>query len=115
MLENRLISDEHEEKILLPIPPGYRYFQNIDQYPPGKDVKVEGDKLLVTMKYQLNGKTLTDHYQMSLTEIERKVNGKGKFCMTATGKQTQLVITYLYLSYGEDFVDMQWQGTVFVK
>lgn len=113
--ENRLISDEHEEEILLPIPPGYRYFQNIDQYPPGKDAKVEGDKLLVTMKYQLNGKTLTDHYQMSLTEIERKVNGKGKFCMTATGKQTQLVITYLYLSYGEDFVDMQWQGTVFVK
>lgn len=113
--ENRLISDEHEENIPLPIPPGYRYFQNIDQYTPQKDAKVEGDKLLVTMKYQLNGKTLTDHYQMSLAVIERKVNGKDKFCMTATGKQTQLVITYLYLSYGEDFVDMQCQGTLFVK
>lgn len=113
--ENRLISDEREENIPLPIPPGYRYFQNIDQYLPQKDAKVEGDKLLVTMKYQLNGKTLTDHYQMSLAEIERKVNGKDKFCMTATGKQTQLVITYLYLSYGEDFVDMQCQGTLFVK
>lgn len=113
--ENRLISDEREENIPLPIPPGYRYFQNIDQYTPQKDAKVEGDKLLVTMKYQLNGKTLTDHYQMSLAVIERKVNGKDKFCMTATGKQTQLVITYLYLSYGEDFVDMQCQGTLFVK
>ena len=113
--ENRLISDEHEEEILLPIPPGYRYFQNIDQYTPQKDAKVEGDKLHVTMKYQQNGKTLTDHYQMSLAEIERKVNGKEKFCITATGKQTQLVITYLYLSYGEDFVDMQCQGTLFVK
>lgn len=115
VLENRLISDEYEEEIILPIPPGYRYFQNIDQYTPQKDAKVEGDKLLVTMKYQLNGKTLTDHYQMSLAEIERKVNGKDKFYMTATGKQTQLVITYLYLSYGEDFVDMQCQGTLFVK
>lgn len=113
--ENRLISDEREENIPLPIPPGYRYFQNIDQYTPQKDAKVEGDKLLVTMKYQLNGKTLTDHYQMSLAVIERKVNGKDKFCMTATGKQTQLVITYLYLSYGEDFVDMQYRGTLFVK
>lgn len=113
--ENRLISDEREENIPLPIPPGYRYFQNIDQYTPQKDAKVEGDKLLVTMKYQLNGKTLTDHYQMSLAVIERKVNGKDKFCITATGKQTQLVITYLYLSYGEDFVDMQCQGTLFVK
>ena len=52
---------------------------------------------------------------MSLTEIERKVNGKGKFCMTATGKQTQLVITYLYLLYGEDFINMKCQGTLFVK
>lgn len=115
MLENRLISDEREENIPLPIPPGYRYFQNIDQYTQQKGAKVEGDKLLVTMKYQLNGKTLTDHYQMSLAEIERKVNGKEKFCMTATGKQTQLVITYLYLSYGEDYVDMLCQGTLFVK
>lgn len=113
--ENRLISDEHEEEILLPISPGYRYFQNIDQYTPQKDAKVEGDKLLVTMKYQLNGKTLTDHYQMSLAEIERKVNGKEKFCITATGKQTQLVITYLYLLYGEDFINMQYRGTLFVK
>lgn len=113
--ENRLISDEREENIPLPIPPGYRYFQNIDQYLPRKEAKVEGDKLLVTMKYQLNGKALTDHYQMSLAEIERKVNGKEKFCITATGKQTQLVITYLYLSYGEDFIDMQCQGTLFVK
>lgn len=113
--ENRLISDEREENIPLPIPPGYRYFQNIDQYTQQKGAKVEGDKLLVTMKYQLNGKTLTDHYQMSLAEIERKVNGKDKFCITATGKQTQLVITYLYLSYGEDFVDMQYRGTLFVK
>lgn len=113
--ENRLISDEDEEEIPLPIPPGYRYFQNIDQYTPQKDAKVEGDKLLVTMKYQLNGKTFTDHYQMSLAEIERKVNDKEKFCITATGKQTQLVITYLYLSYGEDFVDMQYRGTLFVK
>lgn len=113
--ENRLISDDREENIPLPIPPGYRYFQNIDQYTPQKDAKVEGDKLLVTMKYQQNGKTLTDHYQMSLAEIERKVNAKEKFCMTATGKQTQLVITYLYLSYGEDLVDMQYRGTLFVK
>ena len=113
--DNTLISDEHEEEILLPIPPGYRYFQNIDQYTPQKDAKVEGDKLLVTMKYQLNGKTFTDHYQMSLAEIERKVNGKEKFCMTATGKQTQFVFTYLYLSYDEDYVDIQYQGTLFVK
>lgn len=113
--ENRLISDEREKNIPLPIPPGYRYFQNIDQYTQQKGAKVEGDKLLVTMKYQQNGKTLTDHYQMSLAEIERKVNGKEKFCMTATGKQTQLVITYLYLSYGEDYVDMLCQGTLFVK
>jgi len=113
--ENTLISDKREENIPLPIPPGYRYFQNINQYPPQKDAKIEGDKLLVTMKYQLNGKSLTDHYQMSLAEIERKVNGKEKFCITATGKQTQLVITYLYLLYGEDYVDMLCQGTLFVK
>ena len=113
--ENTLISDKREENIPLPIPPGYRYFQNIDQYTPQVEAKVEGDKLLVTMKYQLNGKTLTDHYQMSLAEIERKVNGKDKFYMTATGKQTQLVITYLYLSYNEDNVDMQYRGTLFVK
>lgn len=112
---NTLISDKREENIPLPIPPGYRYFQNIDQYTPQVEAKVEGDKLLVTMKYQLNGKTLTDHYQMSLAEIERKVNGKDKFYMTATGKQTQLVITYLYLSYNEDNVDMQYRGTLFVK
>ena len=115
ILENTLISDKREENIPLPIPPGYRYFQNINQYTQQKDAKVEGDKLHVTMKYQLNGKTLTDHYQMSLAEIERKINGKEKFCITATGKQTKLVITYLYLSYGEDYFDMQYRGTLFVK
>jgi hypothetical protein len=113
--DNTLISDEYEEITLLPIPQGYRYFKNVNQYSQRVEAKIEGDKLLVTMKYQLNGKTLTDHYQMSLAEIERKINGKEKFCMTATGKQTQLVITYLYLSYDEDYVDMQYQGTLFVK
>ena len=90
-------------------------FKNVNQYSQRVEAKIEGDKLLVTMKYQLNGKTLTDHYQMSLAEIERKVNGKEKFCMTATGKQTQFVFTYLYLSYNEDYVDIQYQGTLFVK
>lgn len=67
------------------------------------------------MKYQLNGKTLTDHYQMNLAEIERKISGGDEFYMTITNKRTQLVTTYLYLSYSEDNVDMQYWGTLFMK
>lgn len=113
--ENMLISEQDKENHPQTIPQGYRYYLHSDNDIAQKDMSIKGDTLYLTIRYRFNDKELTDNYRMSLADIEQKVNAKEKFSLAFQGKQTQLIMMSLYLSYGKQYINLVYQGTLFIK